>query len=722
MHGVYLIMEFYLPLSILLVIISVVLEGSIVKREEGCPRNLKLANGKIKYRQKGRMARFKCKDDYELYGEKLVICMGSDWSNDSPICIKKGKNCAPFFPGPHLKFKNEKFGGALVEFECSPGYEMIGNAILHCDGKKWSSAMPTCKVSSIQTACDFEIDLCGWIQDSKDDMDWLRNVGPTQTGGTGPKGDHTLGDSSSGHYMYMEASSPTQEGDQARLESPVYPARFSDSCFELYYHMLGPDDPKHVGSLEVFIRKQLQESGDLQPLFYKEGNQGDEWKYGNFYIDRMTESFQIVIVATRMKNYVGDIAIDDLALVNCSASTTKAFPGATSSTTTDITPSTQPPAFSSTEIRTPKSEKKTKQTQISAVPTVMSTPIISTTNEVKTPSTRKETTSMKPVQSTTDFKQQTTIHSFQSSTGIKQNATAQPTSNHTISSTTTQNRTSPTIGISLFSSKEPKVISASSSKGPTTEHMTEKVTTKLMTTQTTQSNETTNATTPKEVSTIQILTTSIEKETTNPPNETTAIKTPPPTISRTSFSTQKIAVTSEAFNTTTTSKKFASESPNRTSPTETLPFTQSTLSKNFSFETTNITYIFTTANFLLTNMTETSENSSSSPLLTTNFSTSFDVTEKVTYFVFSTTPRDTGKPFVAQQRKEAEDTPIKPLLIGLGVGLFAGLVVIAIVAWVCVKKRERKKYERYGEELEPIADSENFGSVQYYQDDLNHER
>ncbi|KAL3841866.1 hypothetical protein ACJMK2_019963 [Sinanodonta woodiana] len=721
MHGVYLIMEFYLPLCILLVIISVFSEGLIFPKDSGCSRDLKLVNGKVRYRQQGRLARFKCKDDYELYGESLAVCVEGDWSSDTPICIKKGKNCAPFFPGPHLKFKNEKFGGALVEFECSSGYEMSGNAKLYCDGKKWSSPMPTCKVGSIQTACDFETDLCGWIQDSKDEIDWIRHVGPTQTGLTGPKGDHTFGESSAGHYMYMEASSPTQEGDQARLESTIYPAKFSDSCFEFYYHMLGPDDPKHVGSLEVYVRKQLQEFGDLQPIFYKEGNQGDEWKYGNIYIDKMTDPFQIVIVATRMKNYVGDIAIDDLALVNCSASTTKSISGATLSTTTDITPSTQPPVISSAETRTPKSDTKTKKTIKTSKPTVMSTVIVLSTNEMKTPSTKNETTTMKPSQPTTSFKQETTIHIVQSSTGIKLNMTVHPTSNHTVSFSTLQNRTSPTIGISLSSSNEPNVSSTISSKYLTTEHITEKVTTKLMSSQATQSNTTISATIPKEVSTTHVVTTSVQEKTTHPLTETT-IKTQSPTISRTSASTQNITLTSEVFSTTTTSKIFTGESTYSNSSSETLPITQSTLNKNFSIETTNLTGIFTTANMLSTNVTETSENSTSSDLPTMNSSISFDVTEKVTYFVVSTTPSDTGRPIVEQQRKESEDAPIKPLLIGLGVGLFAGLVVIAIVAWVCVKKRERKKYERYGEELEPIADSENFGSVQYYQDDLNHER
>ena len=41
--------------------------------------------------------------------------------------------------------------------------------------------------------CDFQKDMCGFIQDTSDNFNWTRNKGSTPTSGTGPILDHTLG-------------------------------------------------------------------------------------------------------------------------------------------------------------------------------------------------------------------------------------------------------------------------------------------------------------------------------------------------------------------------------------------------------------------------------------------------------------------------------------------------------------------------------------------------
>lgn len=66
------------------------------------------------------------------------------------------------------------------------------------------------------------------------------------------------------------------------------------------------------------------------------------------------------------------------------------------------------------------------------------------------------------------------------------------------------------------------------------------------------------------------------------------------------------------------------------------------------------------------------------------------------------------------------DETLKPLMIGLGVGIICGLIIIGVIAYVCV--RRRKFYtSRYEDELKPITKSssnENFNTVQYeYHDD-----
>ena len=47
----------------------------------------------------------------------------------------------------------------------------------------------------VSKGCDFEEEgLCGWIQDTNDDFDWIWTKGGTPTDETGPDGDHTTGD------------------------------------------------------------------------------------------------------------------------------------------------------------------------------------------------------------------------------------------------------------------------------------------------------------------------------------------------------------------------------------------------------------------------------------------------------------------------------------------------------------------------------------------------
>ena len=41
--------------------------------------------------------------------------------------------------------------------------------------------------------CDFDTNICGWIQDRSDDFDWKRQSGQTGSSNTGPNTDHTTG-------------------------------------------------------------------------------------------------------------------------------------------------------------------------------------------------------------------------------------------------------------------------------------------------------------------------------------------------------------------------------------------------------------------------------------------------------------------------------------------------------------------------------------------------
>lgn len=72
--------------------------------------------------------------------------------------------------------------------------------------------------------CNFEFDMCSWLQSKEDDFDWLIKAGSTPSIGTGPSNDHTLRDPS-GHYLYLEGSFPQAAGDSARISGPVLSRR-----------------------------------------------------------------------------------------------------------------------------------------------------------------------------------------------------------------------------------------------------------------------------------------------------------------------------------------------------------------------------------------------------------------------------------------------------------------------------------------------------------------
>lgn len=74
-------------------------------------------------------------------------------------------------------------------------------------------------------------------------------------------------------YAYIEASEPQQRNDRARLISPVLKAR--RACIDFWYHMYGA----HTGWLRVMLKRTIE-----QRLWYKLGNQKNEWHNARLYI------------------------------------------------------------------------------------------------------------------------------------------------------------------------------------------------------------------------------------------------------------------------------------------------------------------------------------------------------------------------------------------------------------------------------------------------------
>ncbi|KPJ04907.1 MAM domain-containing glycosylphosphatidylinositol anchor protein 1 [Papilio xuthus] len=292
----------------------------------GFPR---LANGRVRVRQKSRLVKFICSPPYELVGNKYATCRGSQWDVPLPVCVRSGCTVPTIQNGVEIPSRQN----AWVVFFCLPGHKMIGSSTIYCDGRKWNGTAPSCvdATSSGLPKCDFEDpNICGWMQDDLHDFDWTRlnDKSPSFILFTGPPYDHTYGKGGSGYYMYIESTSRLKN-DTARLISPIYDGSLAkDGCFVFFYHMYG----KTVGGLRVYQKPENYALSSLLNLrssekqkyilFEKWGNLGNTWFEAVLPLVDFSDNFQIVIEGIRGSSFTSDIAIDDVAILqgkNCTA-------------------------------------------------------------------------------------------------------------------------------------------------------------------------------------------------------------------------------------------------------------------------------------------------------------------------------------------------------------------------------------------------------------------
>ncbi|NXJ99997.1 MALR1 protein, partial [Corythaixoides concolor] len=157
--------------------------------------------------------------------------------------------------------------------------------------------------------CNFEFDLCGWMQDENDDFDWNLRTSSTTKIGTGPAADHTLQDPS-GHYIFIKSSFLQAPGQKARISSPILSRRNKDCKVRggilFYYHMYGA----HIGSLIVYQITTVKHETILLNLT---GNQGNFWQRKALILaGDGDEDFQVVFEGIAGKGPKDGIALDDL--------------------------------------------------------------------------------------------------------------------------------------------------------------------------------------------------------------------------------------------------------------------------------------------------------------------------------------------------------------------------------------------------------------------------
>uniref|UniRef100_A0A7N8XAJ9 Neuropilin n=1 Tax=Mastacembelus armatus TaxID=205130 RepID=A0A7N8XAJ9_9TELE len=134
----------------------------------------------------------------------------------------------------------------------------------------------------------------------------------TPTLNTGPNMDHTGGRPvDSWNFIYTLATG-SQETEVARLVSPVVSSPDLDLCVSFWYHMFG----SHIGTLHIKQRKQTVDGPADVLLWTVSGHQGNRWREGRVFVPRTNKSYQVVIEGLVERKSWGDIAVDDIRVLN----------------------------------------------------------------------------------------------------------------------------------------------------------------------------------------------------------------------------------------------------------------------------------------------------------------------------------------------------------------------------------------------------------------------
>ena len=145
-----------------------------------------------------------------------------------------------------------------------------------------------------------------------------------------------------GYYIYIEASRPRQENDEARLSTPsLRPGQY---CVTFFYHMFG----SAVGRLSVLSQEGVD--GATRVRWMAQRNQRDQWHRAEFEynsIDR-SKSIQFLFYGRVGSTSSSDIALDDINITSgrcqfsrtTTSSVTTTTPRVTARPVTKTTPST----------------------------------------------------------------------------------------------------------------------------------------------------------------------------------------------------------------------------------------------------------------------------------------------------------------------------------------------------------------------------------------------
>ncbi|KAL1006735.1 hypothetical protein UPYG_G00076160 [Umbra pygmaea] len=186
-------------------------------------------------------------------------------------------------------------------------YEVTG-------GTTWPEAtakVPDTVPAFVWFACDFgwanDPSFCGWNSEDSG-FRWQIQSSGTPTLNKGPNMDHTGG---SGNFIYTLATG-SQETEIARLVSPMMTMAHSELCVSFWYHMFG----SHIGTLHVKQRKETTDGHADILLWTVSGHQGNRWREGRVLVPHSSKPYQVVIEGVVERKRWGDIAVDDIRILD----------------------------------------------------------------------------------------------------------------------------------------------------------------------------------------------------------------------------------------------------------------------------------------------------------------------------------------------------------------------------------------------------------------------
>lgn len=149
----------------------------------------------------------------------------------------------------------------------------------------------------------------GWVGSPTTGYSWRAHSDSTLSQGTGPYVDHTLG-TTSGKYMYTEASSPAVAGNSATLTSPsISTASFSNPAISFWYHRAGTS----MGNLYIDIYNGVTWDMAVDSLVgAQQSLSSSPWLKKRISLNGYSSPVQFRFRAICGSSWSGDMAIDDV--------------------------------------------------------------------------------------------------------------------------------------------------------------------------------------------------------------------------------------------------------------------------------------------------------------------------------------------------------------------------------------------------------------------------